>query len=139
VGYETATQLSSYSSNYRSPRSRVEGLKLVNDEIDRLRALTLALRERGFDLTEPPAVEPDLPWVAVAPKDIRTISGAAEHAQILEKALEEATKYVLIHSAFLNGTRAEQLAKPIGLALQRGVDVIVARGGSEESTEGEES
>jgi predicted transcriptional regulator len=103
-----------------------------------VRALTLALRERGFDLTEPSAVEPDLPWVAITPDDISAISGAAEHVQVLEKALEQATKYVLIHSAFLNGTRAEQLAKAIGRALQRGVDVIVARGGSEGSTDADE-
>jgi len=103
-----------------------------------VRALTSALRERGFDLTEPSVKEPDLPWVAVTPADVSTISGAAEHAHLLEKALAQATNYVLIHSAFLSGTRAEQLAKPIGCALQRGVDVIVARGGSEESTDADE-
>lgn len=103
-----------------------------------VRALTLALRERGFDLAQPSAVEPDLPWIAVKPADVSTLLGAAEHAQVLEKALENATKYVLIHSAFLTGTRAEQLAKPIGSALERGVDVIVARGGSEENTDADE-
>jgi hypothetical protein len=103
-----------------------------------VRALTLALRERGFDLTQPSAVEPDLPWVAVRAGDVSTVWGASKHAQLLEKALKEANKYVLIHSAFLTGTRAEQLTKPIGRALQRGVDIIVARGGSEESTEADE-
>jgi phosphatidylserine/phosphatidylglycerophosphate/cardiolipin synthase-like enzyme len=100
-----------------------------------VRALTLALRERAFDLAQPSAVEPDLPWIAVTERDISGVSGATEHAHVLENALERATHYVFIHSAFLTGTRAEQLAQPIGRALQRGVDVIVARGGSEESTD----
>jgi predicted transcriptional regulator len=100
-----------------------------------IRALTLALRERAFDLTQPAAVEPDLLWVPVEERNVSTVSGAAEHAHVLENALERAVHYVLIHSAFLSGTRAEQLSQPIGRALERGVDVIVARGGSEESTD----
>jgi hypothetical protein len=103
-----------------------------------VRALTLALRESGFDLTEPAPVEPDLPWVAVNPGAVRAVSGAAEHASVLEEALEQASTYVLIHSAFLNGTRAKHLAEPIARALRRGVDVLVARGGSEESTDADE-
>jgi len=103
-----------------------------------VRALTQALRERGFDLTQPSPVEPDLPWVSVTPRDVRTVSSAAEHAQVLERVLEQATKCVLIHSAFLTGTRAEQLVRPIARTLERGLDVIVARGGSHESTQADE-
>jgi phosphatidylserine/phosphatidylglycerophosphate/cardiolipin synthase-like enzyme len=78
------------------------------------------------------------PWFAVASADFRTVSGAAEHTQVLENALEQANNYILIHSAFLTGARAKQLAKPIAGALQRGVDVIVARGAGEESTDPDE-
>ena len=100
-----------------------------------VRALTFALRELGFDLMQPSIVEPAVPWIAVDPADVHIVSGAAAHAHLLEDALQQATTYVLVHSAFLTGTRAQQLSKSISGALERGVDVIVARGGGEENTE----
>ena len=59
---------------------------------------------------------------------------AADHAAVLERILEEASKYVFIHSAFLTGNRAKQLEAPISKAVRRGVDVFFARGGTEETS-----
>ena len=53
---------------------------------------------------------------------------------VIEDLLERSAGYVFIHSAFLTGTRAEQLVQPITRALRRGVDVLLARGGTEEAS-----
>lgn len=113
---------------------RIEGLRST----EWIRALTLALRERGIDLAEPSVVEPDLPWISVKLDEVSSVSGAAAHVRILERALEQANNYVFVHSAFLTGARAEQLVKPIASALNRGVDIILARGGSEENTDADD-
>ncbi len=103
-----------------------------------IRALTIALRERQFDVAEQPTAEPEIPWVSVLLSEVSIVAGTSEHAFILEIALAEASAYVFIHSAFLSGSRADQLAEPIGRALRRGVDVIIARGGSEQSSDADE-
>jgi predicted transcriptional regulator len=97
-----------------------------------VRALTFALRDRGFDLAEPAPREPLRPWISVAPHMLRAVSGASEHAALIEDFLKRSAGYVFIHSAFLTGKCAEQLVQPITSALHRGVDVLLARGGTEE-------
>src|SRR5207247_8354416 len=67
---------------------------------DWVRALTVVLREQ-FDLGPPDAIDPAIPWVKVEPEEIRAISGGAAHAHALETALEQSTRFVFIHSAFL--------------------------------------
>jgi phosphatidylserine/phosphatidylglycerophosphate/cardiolipin synthase-like enzyme len=64
---------------------------------------------------------------------IRSVWGAGEHVALLESILERSATYVFIHSAFLTGSRAAQVAEPITRALQRGVDVLIGRGGTEEA------
>jgi hypothetical protein len=98
------------------------------------RALGLALRERGFDLIEPEPTEPRNPWIGVDHSRLRVISGVASHSKFLEELLSRATSYVYIHSGFLTGARAQELVEPIRLALRRGVDVLLLRGGTEEGS-----
>lgn len=113
---------------------RLEGLRSA----EWAAALTVALRARGLDLyEEPPDVEADAPWIKVDKSEVRAIWGASDHSALLEKNLEEAKSYVFIHSAFLTGSRAEQLEAPISRAVRRGVDVLIARGGTEETSSGD--
>jgi predicted transcriptional regulator len=107
---------------------RLEGIRSP----EWVRGLTLALRERGFNLAEPDPLDPDVPWVGVAWSDVRAVRGADEHSVALHEILERSSTYVFIHSAFLTGSRASELAGPIAQALRRGVDVLIARGGTEE-------
>ena len=92
------------------------------------RALTLALRDRGFELAERASVEPTVAWSAIDSSNISTIWDARNHVVFLERVLDEAQRYVFIHSAFMTGARVSQLVEPIARALQRGIDVLVLRG-----------
>ena len=85
-------------------------------------------------MAEPPPREPARSWIRLAPAMIRSVWGAREHVAFLEGILERSAKYVFIHSAFLTGNRAGQMAESITRALQRGVDVLVARGGTDEAS-----
>jgi phosphatidylserine/phosphatidylglycerophosphate/cardiolipin synthase-like enzyme/DNA-binding transcriptional ArsR family regulator len=92
------------------------------------RALTLALREKGFELAEPASARPAIVWTAIESSKVRTIWGARDHAVFLERVLEDSQRYVFIHSAFMTGARMSQLVEPITRALHRGIDVLVLRG-----------
>jgi phosphatidylserine/phosphatidylglycerophosphate/cardiolipin synthase-like enzyme len=92
------------------------------------RALTLALRDRGFELAEPALVEPAVAWSGIDASKIRAVWGARDHAAYLERVLQESQRFVFMHSAFMTGARVSQLVEPISRALQRGIDVLVLRG-----------
>jgi phosphatidylserine/phosphatidylglycerophosphate/cardiolipin synthase-like enzyme len=112
---------------------RIEGLRSARWT----RGLTQSLRDRGFELSEPPVVEPER-WMIASPDQIRSLSGSGAHHDALDQALEVAQSYVFVHSAFLNGQRVRELMPAISAALRRGVDVMLARGGTVEKSEADE-
>jgi phosphatidylserine/phosphatidylglycerophosphate/cardiolipin synthase-like enzyme len=117
---------------------------VTNGRLERLRsaewirALTDSLRSRGFELSAPAPVEPGHSWVGLESRMIRSLWGARKHSSFLEQVLERSTSYIFIHSAFLTGKCASRLVAPITQAVRRGIDVLVARGGTEEASVADE-
>jgi hypothetical protein len=131
------------SVGHPSPVNRYNAgveIDIHSGRIERLRSTEWARRlapvliDRGFELAEPAIGEPASPWISIPLAAVRAVSGPREHAVLIERAFSEASSYVLIHSAFLSGARVRELGGMIREALRRGVDVILARGGTEDAS-----
>lgn len=96
-------------------------------------------------LQRPVSAEPALPihvgdvataWNPVSSADIAFLTTPEAHARALTDQIQQAQKYIFVHSAFWRATRLEALSGPIVDAVRRGVDVVLLHGlgnGEEES------